>query len=237
MVKYSVVVADPAWSFHDRLIMDSVKRGAASQYSILRNEDIVTLPVKSIVADDAVLALWVPSSLLQVGLDTMKAWGFKQTQTHIWVKVKLNPFKEIWADMKKLTRKSIDWKLWFTPTELFSIAYENLPAALLSKVLAFGMGRLFRQTHEICLIGVRGKIYKHLTNRSQRSVHFAPNLKHSKKPEDLQDMLDCMFPGKEIKKLEIFARRSRLDWDCVGNQCPDSLGEDIRDSLVRIAML
>lgn len=204
MVKYNVIVADPPFSFRDRLTMDGVKRGAASQYSLLRNEDIVTLPVKNIVADDAVLICWVPSSLLQIGLDIMKSWGFKQTQTIVWNKIK-----------KTIDRNVCD----------------------LDNCLTFGMGRLFRQAHEICIVGVRGKIYKHLTNRSKRSVHFAQNLKHSKKPEILQDMLDCMFTGKEIKKLEIFARRSRPGWDCVGNQCPDSLGEDIRDSLVRIAML
>ena len=43
--------------------------------------------------------------------------------------------------------------------------------------LSFGMGRLFRQAHEIALVGINNtKIYKQLENRSQRSVSFGQNL-------------------------------------------------------------
>jgi N6-adenosine-specific RNA methylase IME4 len=91
------------------------------------------------------------------------------------------------------------------------------------------MGRLFRQTHEICLIGTRGKIYKQLANKSQRSVGFAENLRHSAKPEDLQDSLEIMFP--KARKLELFARRIRPDWTCLGNEID---GKDIRDALAAL---
>jgi len=99
----------------------------------------------------------------------------------------------------------------------------------INNLLAFGMGRLFRQTHEIVLVGTKGKIYDILENRSQRSVHFAPVEKHSKKPEALQDMLDLMFPS--AKKIELFARRERSGWTCLGNECPSSFGEDVYVSL------
>jgi N6-adenosine-specific RNA methylase IME4 len=101
----------------------------------------------------------------------------------------------------------------------------------LGEMLAFGMGRLFRQTHEICLIGTSdNKIYKRLKNKSQRSVSLAPNLRHSSKPENLQDSLDEMFPSGN--RLELFARRHRKDWVCLGNEICN--GEDIRDSLAKL---
>ena len=56
-----------------------------------------------------------------------------------------------------------------------------------------------------------------------------PGLPHSQKPEDLQDSLELMFP--ERNKLEIFARRHRPGWNCIGNEAPMTLGEDIRDSI------
>jgi N6-adenosine-specific RNA methylase IME4 len=99
-------------------------------------------------------------------------------------------------------------------------------------LLAFGMGRLFRQTHELAIIGVRGKIYNHIENKSQRSVHFHPATKHSVKPESLQDRLDIMFP--KGNRLEMFARRSRNGWICVGLESPQTMGEDIRDTLNRL---
>jgi len=61
-------------------------------------------------------------------------------------------------------------------------------------------------------------------------VSFAPNLRHSAKPEDLQDSLDIMFP--KGNKLELFARRIRKDWVCLGDEICN--GEDIRVSLAKL---
>lgn len=93
--------------------------------------------------------------------------------------------------------------------------------------LAFGMGRLFRGCCEIALIGTRGS--PRPASRSERNLSVSPALRHSAKPETLQDSLDRMFP--DVPKLELFARRARPGWTCVGNQCPTTLGEDVRDSL------
>ncbi len=223
-MKFNIFVADPAWSFTDELKMSNVKRGAASQYSVLDIEAIKNLKVSELSESDAMLDLWVPSSLLQEGLDTMNAWGFRQTQTHIWVKTKKFPLKSLYNNIVKSIKCS-------QKDILFSI-FENFS---ISDILSCYLGRLFRQTHEICLIGVRGKIYSHLKNKSQRSVHFGFNLKHSAKPEDLQNMLDLMFPSS--KRLELFARRSRPGWVCIGNECINTLGEDIRDSIDHLIQL
>lgn len=100
----------------------------------------------------------------------------------------------------------------------------------LDNSLSFGMGRTFRAAHELALIGINNtQLYQSLQNKSQRSVSFAPNLGHSVKPECLQDSLDCMFP--HANKLELFARRVRPNWTCLGNECPASLGEDISTSI------
>lgn len=239
--KFSVIVADPPYSFSDKLSMSDVKRGAESQYSTLTIKDIKELKVKDLVdPNGAILALWVPSSLLQEGLDTMKAWGFKHKQTYIWVKIKKVPFAELKKDLFKAVmatraltedaRPKEKKKLWKECARAIA-GRAYLLGKDLNKILSFGMGRLFRQTHEICLIGTNNnKIYKQLKNKSQRSVCFAPNLKHSAKPEDLQDSLEIMFPGAE--KLEMFARRERPDWTCLGNEVCN--GEDIRDSLAKL---
>lgn len=208
--------------------MSNVKRGAQSQYDVLTDQDIIDLNIKSIAADDAMLVLWVPSSKLQVGMDTMKAWGFDQKQTFIWVKTKKpeNIFKAVKSQLLKDIRARILNK----KAKILSPGL--LDAFNLNQVLSFFMGRLFRQTHEIALVGVRGKIYTHLENKSQRSVMFSENIKHSAKPEELQDRLDLMFPT--ASKIELFARRDRVEWETVGNECPSSLGEDIRDSIERL---
>lgn len=225
-MKFQVIVSDPAWSFSDKLTMSDVKRGAGSQYKTLTIKDIKALNVKDLAdPNGAVLALWVPSSLLQEGLDTMKAWGFKHKQTYIWVKSKKDiSYRKIF--FKTAVAMFEDFKEGKKKKDIFEGFKINL-----FDVLSFGMGRLFRQTHEICLIGTNNnKLYKELKNKSQRSVSFAPNLKHSAKPEHLQDSLEIMFP--KATKLEMFARRQRPDWTCIGNEICN--GEDIRDSIAKL---
>jgi N6-adenosine-specific RNA methylase IME4 len=244
MAKYNVIVADPPWIFSDKLKMNSVKRGASSNYDVLNDQDIINLNIKSIVADDAMLVLWVPSSKLQAGLDTMKAWGFEQTQTFVWVKTKkaeniLKPFKKdiksLFNSLGLISRLSKPITLQHS---LFSTIYKDVCGLLdkfdLNESLGFFMGRLFRQTHEIALVGKKGKIYSKLKNRSQRSVLLNVSLKHSSKPDGLQDRLDIMFPDKAVLKLELFARRDRLEWTTCGWECPSTLKEDVRDSIKRL---
>jgi len=96
-----------------------------------------------------------------------------------------------------------------------------------------GMGRLFRQSHELALICTAGKsIYPMLRDKSQRSVAFDLNVGHSTKPPTLQDRLDTMFP--EATRVELFARRVRPGWTCLGNAID---GKDITNSLQELASL
>jgi N6-adenosine-specific RNA methylase IME4 len=232
MSKFRVVVADPAWEFGDNLTMSETKRGSSSNYDTLTIEDLKKLPVQDICQEDAVLALWCPSSLLSEGLEVMKAWGFRQTQTHVWVKTKKFPLRSLTRELVQ-TFKQLGANA--SKTNFSGLTKEILGKFNLGNLLAFGMGRLFRQTHEVALVGVRGRIYPHLENKSQRSVHFHPTTKHSTKPETLQEMLEKMFPNGE--RLEMFARRSRSGWTCVGLECPSTMGEDIRDSIDKLKKL
>jgi len=235
---FQVIVADPAWSFKDSLTMSDVARGASSNYQVMSNKDIEQLPIKDFIhPDGSILALWVPSSLLEEGLNTMKAWGFTHKQTYVWVKTKKEPLLDLKKSLFEGAISSLKLLRALKKQSLHDIRLSALAVAgraqiyQLKNVLAFGMGRLFRQTHEICLIGISdNKIYKKLQNKSQRSVCFAENLRHSAKPEDLQDSLDTMFP--KTKKLELFARRHRPGWVCLGNEICN--GEDIRVSLGKL---
>lgn len=92
--------------------------------------------------------------------------------------------------------------------------------------LAFGMGRYARNCHEIALLCVRGSMTPAVHNI--RTVFFSPSLPHSQKPEIVQDALDAMYP--EHRRLELFARRRRDGWFCVGDQAPATKGQDIRDT-------
>lgn len=213
-MKFQVITSDPPWSFDDRLqkMKSTTRRSAVSQYQTMTLDEICSIKVNEI-ADPAgcVLALWVPSALLTHGIKVMDAWGFTLKGNIVWVKTK-KPMAE---------KKWVKWlKSLVSPPDL-------------NDSLAFGMGRMFRQAHEIALIGTSGKsVYPLLQDHSQRSVIMAPNLGHSRKPEELQDRLDKMFP--EAQKLEMFARRVRNGYTCLGNQID---GQDIRDAVERLIVL
>jgi N6-adenosine-specific RNA methylase IME4 len=220
-MKAQLLVIDPPYSFSDKLSMSDVKRSPESQYkSVLDNHAILNLKVSEISADDAVLALWVPSTLIEFGLECMKAYGFEFKQTWIWVKSKKEPLGKLKKQIKKAAKKKADID------EICGLI-DNFD---LNDSLNFYMGRIFRQTHEVCLIGVRGKVHKSLKNKSQVSVFIGPNPKHSEKPEALQDRLEKMYPDY-VKRLELFARRGRTGWSCWGNECENSLNMDIRESI------
>lgn len=100
----------------------------------------------------------------------------------------------------------------------------------------FGMGRLGRGATEHLLVGVRGKINSYRQAGNIRTIFSAVvprtngKVIHSRKPERLQDLVEKLLPGPY---LELFARRERPGWACLGNECPGDK-RDIRDSLSAI---
>jgi len=82
--KYNVVYADPPWDYGGN------KKGSfcdpSVHYPLMKLKDIKALPVKSCLTRDASLFLWVPSCLLQEGLEVLNEWGFKFVGTMVWCK-------------------------------------------------------------------------------------------------------------------------------------------------------
>lgn len=77
----------------------------------------------------------------------------------------------------------------------------------------FGMGRVVRGAHEVCLIGKRGR--PKLKSKSVRSVFDAPVGEHSAKPDALYELIEKLSDGPYV---ELFARRPRENWTSFGNQ-------------------
>lgn len=107
----------------------------------------------------------------------------------------------------------------FTPKQLFTWVKTTKTGKV-----AFNMGRYFRNCAEFAIIATRGR--PKLLDHGQRAVLLSPQLPHSAKPEGLQDSLERMYEGP---RLELFARRDRPGWTCVGDECPSTVGIDIQD--------
>ena len=103
--KYSVIYADPPWSYKDK--RDKHPRlcgGATVHYNTMSMEDLKQLPIQSIADDNCYMFMWATFPNLQEALDLMKAWGFKyKTLGFSWIKTnKINgkPFFGIGYYMK-----------------------------------------------------------------------------------------------------------------------------------------
>ncbi len=83
-MKHRVLVADPPWTFKDRL--PGGGRGAAKHYSCLTLLEICTFDIPKL-HDDAWLFLWRVGSQQHEALAVAKAWGFgAPTSEFVWVK-------------------------------------------------------------------------------------------------------------------------------------------------------
>lgn len=87
----------------------------------------------------------------------------------------------------------------------------------------FGMGRHVRASHETAIVAVRGRPKP--LSRSVRSTFAAPvpvgpdgRYRHSGKPEEFYDLVERLARGRYV---ELFARRQRPGWICLGNQMPE----------------
>jgi N6-adenosine-specific RNA methylase IME4 len=86
------VAADPSWWFRSNSKANP-GRNAMRHYDCLSLEEITSLPLREVVAKDALLWLWVPGPFLAVGahVAVMRAWGFEPTAIGLtWVKQNRN---------------------------------------------------------------------------------------------------------------------------------------------------
>lgn len=78
-----------------------------------------------------------------------------------------------------------------------------------------GVGFYFRNTTELVLFGVRGKMRTLSPGRSQVNIIRSMKQEHSRKPEELYNLIEACSPGPY---LELFARGTRRNWSAFGNQ-------------------
>jgi N6-adenosine-specific RNA methylase IME4 len=81
-----------------------------------------------------------------------------------------------------------------------------------------GVGFYFRNTTELVLFGIRGKLRTLQPGRTQVNIIRSRKREHSRKPDELYDIIEACSPGPY---LELFARGIRPGWDQWGNQTGD----------------
>ena len=91
-----------------------------------------------------------------------------------------------------------------------------------------GMGYWFRGTHELLLVGVKGKVSPPKPTERVPSIYQEKRTEHSRKPEYFKGLITDSFPA-EWNRLEMFARPTKVNlfngrpdkspsWDYWGNE-------------------
>lgn len=210
---FSVVCADPAWLFADKL--PGANRGAGSNYREQYSEDIINHRNFEFefpdIAEDAILFLWRVASQQRLALDVIDGWGFKQKSEFVWYKRTKND--QPWMGMGRTGRQAHEVCLVATrgrsanvvidkgvrsvfeaPVPTYEEDHPRIGEAILDK---HGNERFHKKTGELLVI--------------KPGMYI-----HSAKPEFFYtDIVEKMCRGPFC---ELFGRRSRRGWTVFGNQ-------------------
>lgn len=80
------------------------------------------------------------------------------------------------------------------------------------------VGFYFRNTTEMVLFGIRGRLRTLAPGRRQVNIIKTQKREHSRKRDDIYEIIEACSPGPY---LELFARRKRKGWDQWGNEIED----------------
>lgn len=78
-----------------------------------------------------------------------------------------------------------------------------------------GVGFYFRNVTELVLFGTRGNLRTLAPGRRQVNIVSSRKREHSRKPDELYEIIEQCSPGPF---LELFARQSRVSWSQWGNE-------------------
>jgi N6-adenosine-specific RNA methylase IME4 len=193
--KYSLIYADPPWSYGN-----TISNGAAADhYSTMKLIDIKRLPVWELAAENAVLAMWYTGTHNQEAIELAEAWGFTVRTMKGFTWVKLNQNAELRINKALAEGEVTDF-------------YDFLD--LLNAETRMNGGNHTRANTEDLLIATRGAGLER-QHAGIKQVVYSPLGAHSEKPWEVRRWI-CFTAM--CRALSCLARRG-TGLDHWGNQC------------------
>ncbi|MEB7891023.1 MT-A70 family methyltransferase [Hafnia alvei] len=195
---YELIYADPPWQYGNK-----ASNGAAvNHYTTMTMADLKHLPVWSIAAQNAVLAMWYTGTHAKEAVELAESWGFdvRTMKGLTWVKINQNAEKNI---NKALELGKV--------TDFFEFL------DLLNTETRMNGGNYTRANSEDLLIAVRGTGLER-KDASVKQIVYAQIGEHSAKPWEARHRLERLYG--DVKRIELFSRGDAEGWDHWGNQCP-----------------
>ena len=107
--KYNIICADPPWDMTYVKELENGYNVCDLPYLTMNNNDIMSLPVKYIVASDAILFLWLIDSRIPILCKLIESWGFQhKTVDFVWHKALLDGTSQN-PTLGTYTRKSCEF--------------------------------------------------------------------------------------------------------------------------------
>lgn len=213
--KYSIILSDPPWSFDVWSEDTGNGRSPSAHYRTMDLNDICSLPVADIAADNCALFLWAVWPRIFDARDVIEAWGFRYV-TLAWEWMKLN-------------RSGVGWHV-----GMGYYCRANVEPCLLA----------VRGNMPVAVRNERNTIIEYEDNAGVFSglpmggflghclelPMVAPIGRHSQKPAEQYRKIEALYP--DLPRVELFARRPVDGWTCLGNEID---GLDITQALTQEA--
>ncbi len=190
--RFGVIYADPPWSYDDpgaiRRYPGTRRARADVHYDCEGIDDLMAMrPLLDVwAADDCALLMWGTWPKLKEYLDLGLAWGFD------WLTCAF-----VWCKTKRDPDQG----------RLFPGSFEDLAYC--------GMGFYTRSGSEFCGLWRRGRP-SIPEDRTVRQIVHAPVREHSRKPHEVRQRIEALWPGS--RRLEMFARQRWPGWEVWGDQ-------------------
>ena len=177
--KYDVVLLDVPWDHYG----SPNKMGAAGKhYDLMPDDEVLVLPVSTLLHDNSVVFLWATGPRLDLALECLRHWGlYYRGVSFVWVKCKADG----------------------TP-----IGAQGVRPSIVKPLTEFVVAGSPQK---------RGRPLP-LASESVVQTVFAPRREHSRKPSEVQDRIDDLYPN--ASKIELFCRGiPRANWHGWGKEC------------------
>lgn len=215
--RFGTILLDPPWKYSD-----TNARGAAERhYPTMSIAEILRLPIPDLAAVDAHVYMWATGSFLPTALSIIEHWGFNFIAQIDWIKT--GGIRSALVDEQDPEKGNVRRLRHFVvEPELIKIQIGNGHYIRhgLEHLVVGARGTLSVEqigSMESCLLAVRG--HSTAPVRNMTNVIFVPSkgagLKHSQKPELIQDIAELISP---VNRLEMFGRRLRNQWTVWGNE-------------------
>jgi N6-adenosine-specific RNA methylase IME4 len=116
-MKFGTIYGDPPWQYGNQ----GTRAATDNHYGTMAKDEIASLPIGELAADECHLHLWTTNGFLKDALELIETWGFEFKSTFVWVKPQLG-IGNYWRCSHEIMLLGVKGGLTFPPSNIKSWA-------------------------------------------------------------------------------------------------------------------